>query len=92
MISFKNKKILITGATGGIGGALVKKFISLDKSANIQESIYDNYIQNGSLFKFLRNDIQDFKKILKHNLIGLIFFKPVLCYIIIYNMIYYYII
>ena len=29
MIDFKNKKILITGATGGIGGALVKKFISL---------------------------------------------------------------
>ena len=29
MISFKNKKILITGATGGIGNALVKKFISL---------------------------------------------------------------
>ena len=27
MISFKNKKILITGATGGIGNALVKKFI-----------------------------------------------------------------
>ena len=30
MINFKNKKILITGATGGIGGALVKKFLSLD--------------------------------------------------------------
>jgi len=30
MISFKNKKILITGASGGIGNALVKKFISLD--------------------------------------------------------------
>ena len=29
MINFKNKKILITGATGGIGGALVKKFVSL---------------------------------------------------------------
>ena len=29
MISFKNKKILITGATGGIGNELVKKFISL---------------------------------------------------------------
>ena len=29
MISFKNKNILITGATGGIGGELVKKFISL---------------------------------------------------------------
>ena len=30
MINFKNKKILITGATGGIGGALVKNFVSLD--------------------------------------------------------------
>ena len=29
MIDFKNKKILITGSTGGIGGALVKKFVSL---------------------------------------------------------------
>ena len=32
MIDFKNKKILITGATGGIGGALVQKFISLGGS------------------------------------------------------------
>ena len=30
MIDFKNKKILITGASGGIGGALVKKFVSLN--------------------------------------------------------------
>ncbi len=29
MINFKNKKILITGASGGIGKELVKKFISL---------------------------------------------------------------
>ena len=29
MINFKDKKILITGATGGIGGSLVKKFSSL---------------------------------------------------------------
>tara|TARA_Y100000590_G_scaffold465786_1_gene639075 strand:- start:43 stop:777 length:735 start_codon:yes stop_codon:yes gene_type:complete len=29
MINFTNKNILITGATGGIGNALVKKFISL---------------------------------------------------------------
>jgi len=30
MINFKDKKILITGATGGIGKALVKKFVSLN--------------------------------------------------------------
>ena len=30
MINFKNKKILVTGATGGIGKALVQKFISLE--------------------------------------------------------------
>ena len=30
MINFKNKKILITGASGGIGNELVKKFISLE--------------------------------------------------------------
>ncbi len=29
MINFNNKKVLITGATGGSGGALVKKFLSL---------------------------------------------------------------
>ena len=29
MIDFKNKKILVTGATGGIGGALIEKFNSL---------------------------------------------------------------
>ena len=29
MISFKNKNVLITGATGGIGNELVKKFITL---------------------------------------------------------------
>ena len=30
MISFKGKKILITGATGGIGNSLVKKFVDLE--------------------------------------------------------------
>ena len=28
---FKNKKILITGATGGIGNSLVKKFYDLSQ-------------------------------------------------------------
>ena len=30
MINFKDKKILITGATGGIGKEIVRKFVSLD--------------------------------------------------------------
>tara|TARA_B100001057_G_scaffold430643_1_gene457510 strand:+ start:10810 stop:11544 length:735 start_codon:yes stop_codon:yes gene_type:complete len=30
MINLKGKKVLITGATGGIGGAIVKKFLSLN--------------------------------------------------------------
>ncbi len=30
MINFKNKKILITGASGGIGNKLVEKFVSLE--------------------------------------------------------------
>ena len=29
MINFKDKKVLITGATGGIGNNLVKKFYEL---------------------------------------------------------------
>ena len=32
MIDFKDKKVLITGATGGIGYALVKRFVSLNAS------------------------------------------------------------
>ena len=30
MISFKNKKIVVTGATGGIGESIIEKFASLD--------------------------------------------------------------
>ena len=30
MINFKNKKIIITGASGGIGKEIVKKFVSLE--------------------------------------------------------------
>ena len=32
MINLKNKKILITGATGGIGNSLLKKFTSLEST------------------------------------------------------------
>ena len=31
-MNFKDKKIIITGATGGIGGCLVKKFIEFDSN------------------------------------------------------------
>ena len=30
MINFKNKKVLITGASGGIGSSLIKKFVELE--------------------------------------------------------------
>ena len=42
MINFKNKKILITGATGGIGGAIVKKFVSLVEMFLEQELMLRN--------------------------------------------------
>ncbi|MFL2897432.1 MAG: SDR family NAD(P)-dependent oxidoreductase, partial [Candidatus Pelagibacter sp.] len=32
LMNFEGKKILVTGATGGIGGAIVKKFLSLNAS------------------------------------------------------------
>ena len=31
-MDFKGKRILVTGATGGIGGAIVEKFLSLNAS------------------------------------------------------------
>ena len=39
MINLKGKKVLITGATGGIGGSLVKKFLSLSSFPVIYETI-----------------------------------------------------
>ena len=66
MINFKNKKILITGATGGIGNALVKKFISLEGSVlatgtNVEklEKLKKEYPQ----VNILKFDISDHPKI-----------------------------
>ncbi len=53
MIIFKNKKILITGATGGIGTYLVKKFVSLN----------GNVIATGTNEKKLENLKNEFPNI-----------------------------
>ena len=45
MINLENKKILITGATGGIGNSLVKKFISLG-STILATGTNDSKLQN----------------------------------------------
>ena len=66
MINLKGKKILITGATGGIGGALVKKFVSLEANVlatgtNTQK--LDNLKRDFPNISILKFDISDHKKI-----------------------------
>ena len=66
MINFKNKKILITGATGGIGKALVKKFVSLEGNVLVTGTktekldILKKEFPNINILKF---DISDHSKI-----------------------------
>ena len=66
MISFKNKKILITGATGGIGKELVKRFVSLEGSVlatgtkTEKLDILKKEFPNINILKF---DISDHSKI-----------------------------
>ena len=66
MISFKNKKILVTGATGGIGREIVKKFISLEGNVlatgtNIERlDLLKKDFPNIDVIKF---DISDHSKI-----------------------------
>ena len=68
MISFKNKKILVTGATGGIGREIVKKFVSLEGNVlatgtNIERlDLLKKDFPNVNVIKF---DISDHSKIEK---------------------------
>jgi len=66
MINFKGKKILITGATGGIGNALVKKFLSLEGTilatgTNTQK--LDALKKDFPAINILKFDISDHPKI-----------------------------
>ena len=66
MINLKDRKVIITGATGGIGGALVKKFISLGASilgTGTNEQKLENLKKNYPSCKFKKFDISDHKKI-----------------------------
>ena len=66
MINFKGKKILITGATGGIGGALVKKFVSLEGSVlatGTNTEKLDTLKKDFPNINILKFDISDHKKI-----------------------------
>ena len=66
MISFKNKNILVTGATGGIGNELVKKFFSLGGNilATGTKSEKLNEIKNKySNIKVKKFDISDHSRI-----------------------------
>ena len=66
MINFKNKKILITGATGGIGKALVKKFASLEGSVlatGTKIEKLEELKKEFSNINILKFDISDHSKI-----------------------------
>jgi len=66
MINFKNKKILITGATGGIGKALVKKFTSLEGNVlatGTKNEKLDLLKKEFSEISILKFDISEHEKI-----------------------------
>ena len=66
MINFKNKNILITGASGGIGNELVKKFISLGGNvigAGTKTEKLDALKKNYPTIKVKKFDISDHKRI-----------------------------
>ena len=66
MINFKNKKILITGSTGGIGNALVEKFVSLDGNVlatGTKIEKLENLKKKFPSINILKFDISDHSKI-----------------------------
>ena len=66
MINFKNKKILVTGATGGIGNALVKKFLSLEGNVlatGTKIEKLDSLKENFPKINTLKFDISEHSKI-----------------------------
>ena len=66
MIDFKNKKILITGATGGIGQSLVKKFVDLQGkvlATGTKSEKLDLLKKNFPNINILRFDISEHSKI-----------------------------
>ena len=66
MINFKNKKILVTGATGGIGKALVKKFVSLEGNVlatGTKTEKLDSLKKEFPSINVLKFDISDHSKI-----------------------------
>ena len=66
MIDFKNKKILITGATGGIGGAIVDKFLMLGGevlASGTKNEKLEKLKNKYSNIKILNFDISEHSKI-----------------------------
>ena len=66
MINFKNKKILVTGATGGIGKALVQKFVSLEGNVlatGTKTEKLDSLKKEFPNINVLKFDISDHSKI-----------------------------